>query len=415
LDLHPFAPEVIEDPYRWYELLRRTGPVARLRNPDLYVVTGYAEIVTALRNPEVFSSTVGYRAMATGHLRPGQDTSNMFGVDVNSMRMLISTDPPEHTRIRRLQSRAFTPRAIADLEPRLHEVCDELIADLLANGASGNADLVRDLASPFPLTVIAELLDVPAERRADFRRWSDALAGGLSGDVDVTELANVGLELFSFMSDVVQRRQADPGNDLISRLLVTTADDEDDDPLSFEEITLIAIMLLAAGNETTTNLLGNAFNAFATHPGEAERVWSDPSLVPNAIEEVLRRDSPVQCLLRGTTEPISLGGTDLPVDSIVLLSFAAANRDPAKFPDPDRFDVTRGAADHLAFGHGIHFCLGASLARNEARIALETLIATGTEIGVAPDAVRTTNLFLRGYTSFPFVSRACERIRARRH
>ena len=400
LELHPFALEVVEDPYRWYELLRQAGPVLRLRNPDLYVVTGYEEVVTVLRNPGAFSSSLGYRALGADYLRPGKDTSEVFGVDMHSMRMLISTDPPEHTRVRRLLSRAFTPRSVLDLEPQLQAICDELIDELLANAATGSADLMRDFANPFPVTVIAELLGIPTERRADFRRWSDALVGGLSGDVEMTELANTGRELFSFMSDVVERRRAEPGSDLISRLVVTT-DEDGDDPLTMEEMTLIAILLLAAGNETTTNLLGNAFNAFAIHLRQAERVWSDPSLVPNAVEEVLRWDSPVQCLLRGTTAPISLGGIDLPAGAVVLISFAAANRDPAKFPDPDRFDITRGATDHLAFGHGIHFCLGASLARNEARIALDAIIATGIEIHPSPHAFRTTNLFLRGFTSFP--------------
>jgi cytochrome P450 len=405
LELHPFAAEVVEDPYRWYELLRLESPVLRLRNPDLYAVTGYDEVTTVLRNPSVFSSSLGYRAMGTGYLRPGQDTSAIFGVDMNSMRMLVSTDPPEHTRIRRLLSRAFTPRAVTELEPRLREVCDEIIDELLAKAGTGGADLVLDLANPFPVTVIAELLGIPSERRADFRRWSDALAGSLSGDVDMAELANVGLELFSFMSDVVEQRRAEPGSDLISRLVVGT-EENGEDPLSLEEVTLIAILLLAAGNETTTNLLGNAFSAFATHPEQAERVWSDPSLVPSAIEEVVRWESPVQCLLRGTTEPTSLGGADLPAGAVVLVSFGAANRDPAKFPDPDRFDITRDANDHLAFGHGIHFCLGATLARNEARIALDALIAAGIGIHPSPDAVRTAGLFLRGFTSFPLTGPA---------
>jgi len=353
-----------------------------------------------LRQPVLYSSNVGYKAMVQGYLEPGKDTSEMFGFDMHEMRMLISTDPPAHTRVRRLLSRAFTPRAINALEPRLREVLQEMIDELVANARTGNADLMRDLATPFPVTVIAELLDIPRERRADFRRWSDALAGTLSGDTDMESIIATGIELFEFMNDVVERRQAEPGDDLISRLIVGT-EEEEEEPLSLEEITLVAILLLAAGNETTTNLLGNAFNAFATFPDQQDKVWSDPSLVPSAIEEVLRFEGPVQALLRATTEATTLAGVELPANSIVLAAFGGANRDPRKFPDPDRFDVTRGASDHLSFGHGIHFCLGASLARNEARFALEALIAAGIEIHPSPDAVRTKGLMLRGFTSFP--------------
>lgn len=405
LDVHPFDDEVTADPFRWYKELRDRNPVMHLRNPDLFVVTGYEEIVEVLRHPDPFSSQRGYRALGQGYLKDGLDSSNIMGVDQGDMRMLISVDPPEHTRIRRLLSRAFTPRAISELEPRLRELVEDMVAELKVKARTGDADLVRDLAAPFPVVVIAELLGIPTERRADFRRWSDLMSGGLSGDTEMEDLAVAGIELFTFMAEVVEQRKAKPGDDLISRL-VTGAAEEEEDPLTLEEITLIAILLLIAGNETTTNLMGNAFNAFATHPEQQEMVWSDPELIPGAVEEVLRWEGSVQAMLRGTTAPFTIGDVEIPADAVIMTAFGGGNRDPRKFPDPDTFDIRRGSADHLTFGHGIHFCLGASLARNEARLAIRALIDAGIEIKPSPEAKRIKGLLLRGFETFPLVGAA---------
>jgi cytochrome P450 len=358
-----------------------------------------------LRHPDPFSSRLGYRALGGGYLKGGEDNSTIMGVDQGELRMLISTDPPEHTRIRRLLSRAFTPRAITELEPRLREVLQEMVDDVVAKARTGDADLVRDLAMPFPVTVIAELLGVPTERRGDFRRWSDAMSGGLSGDTELEDLATAGLELFGFMAEVVEQRTVEPGTDLISRLVVAAAEDGEDS-LTLEEITLIAILLLIAGNETTTNLMGNAFDALANHPDQQELVWSDPALVPGAVEEVLRWDGSVQAMLRGTSRPFTVNDVEIPTGAVLMTCFGGGNRDPRKFDDPDRFDVRRGSSDHLTFGHGIHFCLGASLARNEARLAIDALIDAGIEIKPSPDAVRIKGLLLRGFESFPLVAGA---------
>ncbi len=404
-DVHPFADEVTADPFAWYKQLRDINPVMRINNPDLFVVTGYEELVEVLRHPDPFSSRRGYRHLGGGYLKGGDDNSTVMGVDQSEMRMLISVDPPEHTRIRRLLSRAFTPRAITELEPRLREVLQEMADELVANARTGTADLVRDLAAPFPVTVIAELLDIPKERRSDFRRWSDAMSGGLSGDTEPEDLATAGLELFSFMAEVVEQRSAEPGTDLISRLVVGAADDRED-PLTLPEITMIAILLLIAGNETTTNLMGNAFNAFANHPDQQELVWNDSSLVPGAVEEVLRWEGSVQAMLRGTSAPFTLGDVEIPAGAVIMTCFGGGNRDPRKFDDPDRFDVRRGSSDHLTFGHGIHFCLGASLARNEASLAIKALIDAGIEIKPSPDAKRIKGLLLRGFESFPLVGGA---------
>lgn len=401
-DVDPFDPEVVADPYPWFQRLLETGPIHWLPARDLWIAVGYDVVGSLLRDPSVFSSSLGYRAMSAGALSPdGRDTTSLFDLDVQSLRTLINTDPPDHTRIRRLLSRAFTPRTIAELEPRLRATCREMVAQLAEKAADGSADLVTDLAIPFPVTVIAELLDIPIERRGDFRRWSDALAGTVTGGMGMEEAMTAGAELFGFMAEVVEARTVDPGADLISRLITGSA--EEADPLTFEEIIVISIVLLAAGNETTTNLIGNAVDAFARHPDQAERVWEEPDLVPAALEEVLRWQSPVQGLPRATTQATSLGSADLPAGAPVLVCFAAANRDPNHFEDPGRFDIDRRPGDHFAFGHGAHFCLGASLARLEARLAFEALIEAGIQPEPADGAERTSGFLLRGFTKYPLV------------
>jgi cytochrome P450 len=206
------------------------------------------------------------------------------------------------------------------------------------------------------------------------------------------------------MGEVVAERRVNPGDDLISRL-VGGMDENDPDALTADEILVIAILLLVAGNETTTNLIGNAAAAFWEHPEVGEQLWASPDeRLPGAIEEVLRWDSPVQGMLRGATRATTLAGAELPAGAIVLACFAAANRDPSHFDDPGRFDITRDTRDHLAFGHGIHFCLGASLARLEARIAFDCLISARTRVKPAGGAARTTGPLLRGFTRYPVVS-----------
>lgn len=406
VDYDPFAPEVIADPYPSYLALLEAGPVHWIPARDMWMVVGYDEVSAVLRDPGVYSSQLGYASLGRGKMSyDPSKSSKVFDVDMDTVRQLISTDPPVHTRIRRLLSRAFTPKTIAALEPRLRDICADMVQDLAVKAGRGEGDFVTDLASPFPVTVIAELLDIPAERRLDFRRWSDVMAGALSGDLDPEEAAVSGAEMFEFMAQVVEERRVSPGEDLISRL-VPGADPGEPEPLTFEEITMIAILLLAAGNETTTNLLGNAAAAFDAHPDQAAILWADRALVPSAVEEVLRWQSPVQGLLRGTTRATTLAGKEIAQGADVLVSFAAANRDPSHFHDPNRFDIDRGASDHYAFGHGIHFCLGAALARLEARLALEALIDAGIRFQSSGGAARTTGFMLRGFTSYPVVPAA---------
>jgi cytochrome P450 len=404
-DFDPFAPEVLADPYPHYARLRDEAPVCWIPDLGMWMVTRYDDVAAVLHDPLTFSSAEGMGALMTGRVgRNRVDARAFFGLDIREMRVLIATDPPDHTRLRRLLSRAFTPRAITDLEPHLRDVCETLVDELLAATARGEGDLVEHLAMPFPVIVIAELLGIPPERRDDFKRWSDALVGALSGSWDPIEAQETVAEMFMYLAEVVEHRRQAPGDDLVSRLVGGVAPD-DPDALTFVEITLFAILLLVAGNETTTNLIGNGAAAFAAEPEQAALLRRRPDLLPAAIEEILRWDAPVQGLFRSTTRPVTLAGVELPAGSMVLASFAAANRDSRHFPDADRFDIERRPGDHLAFGHGIHYCLGASLARLEARLVGETLLARDARLQPMPGACRVDSMLLRGFTTYPVTVR----------
>jgi len=397
----PFATDVVADPYPHYARLRDEAPVCWIPEQCLWMVTRYDDVAAVLHDPTTFSSAEGMGALMSGGVgRKRVDARGMFGLDLSQMRVLIATDPPDHTRLRRLLSRAFTPKAITELEPHLRQVCEGLVDDLITASRDGRGDLVTQVAFPFPVIVIAELLGIPPERRDDFKRWSDALVGALSGDWNPVEAQQTIGEMFVYLADMVEHRRREPGEDLISRL-VGGVDPDDPDALSFIEITLFAILLLVAGNETTTNLIGNGAAAFAAHPDQARLLRDRPELLPAAVEEILRWDAPVQALFRSTTRPVILGGVELPAGAMVLVSFAAANRDSRHFVDADRFDIERRPTDHLAFGHGIHYCLGASLARLEARLVGETLLARGVALQPTGGAQRIDSIILRGFDRYP--------------
>jgi cytochrome P450 len=280
-----------------------------------------------------------------------------------------------------------------------------MVDDLLEAGAEG--DLVGQLAEPFPVTVIAELLGIPAERRVEFKRWSDALVGALGGGWDPASAQSSILEMFGYLAGVVADRAEHPADDLIGRLVASSEADDDGEPLSPVEITAFAILLLVAGNETTTNLIGNGYHALVHRPDVVRQLRADPTLVPAAIEETLRFDGPIQALFRGATEDVELAGVTIPKGATLMVAFAAANRDPDHFAHPDTFDLDRkGAHDHLGFGHGIHYCLGASLARLEARIVAETLLRRTRSVEPTAPGTRTDGLVLRGFTRLPVHARA---------
>jgi cytochrome P450 len=359
MDYNPLSPEVIDNPYPYYTYLRTHAPVYWIEPLRAWALSRYADVDFALRNPQIFPSS-GFTDQTLGDLNPTPETP-----------WILDMNPPDHTRLRKLVNKGFLPRLIRNLEPRVREITRQLIAALRSRT---EGDLVTALSGPLPTTVIAEMLGVEAERLDDFKRWSDDVVLGTSRPTDEavrTRVRQSGAALRGYFARLIERRRTDPGEDVITALVRA---EEEHDMLSAAEVLGLAVLLLLAGNETTTNLLGNAVRALLNHPAELAKVRADRSLVPSLVEEVLRYDPPVQLIPRRTAREVELAGGKVPAGATVFLLLAAANRDERKFPEPDRFDVTRNPQDHVAFGYGIHYCLGAPLARLEGRIALESLL-----------------------------------------
>lgn len=380
-----FDPAFREDPYPFYADSRASGPVAQVDPFGAWLVTGYDAVVEVLKSPGVYSSGAMHLAMTRNDPADSEDDG--------PPPMVITTDPPKHDRLRRLVNRGFTPSRIGGFEPRVREIAAELFAALAARG---ECDLVTDLAVPLPVRVIAELLGVDPDRFEDFKRWSQAAIAIFGRPVSEEERAagNAGIdELSDYVEAAAEERRAEPRQDLISVLVAK----EEEDALTLDEVIGFVILMLIAGNETTTNLIGNTAVALLDNPDQLAAVQAEPALIPDLVEEALRYTSPVQLLFRQTLREVKLAGVTLPAGAIVLPSYAAANRDPARFPDPDRFDVKRNAQGHLAFGLGIHFCLGAGLARLEARVAFEGLIPSLEKLERRDSSLRwSESPFLRG-------------------
>ena len=361
-----FTDEMRRDPYPTYAALRSESPVLHEPRSDAWLLFDYDGVKRALHDHETFGSAVSPE---------GGPTS----------RWLIFMDAPRHTRLRALVSRAFTPRVVAALEPRIREISRALLDETIERGAM---DLAADYAVPLPMMVIAGMLGVPVADRPRFKGWTDAmlnLAGTVSGD-DAERASSAfwaaSAEMETYVADLIAAREAAPADDLLTGLVQARVDGE---RLTNDEILGFFQVLLVAGSETTTNLIDNAMLCFLAHPAELARLQAAPDLIPTAIEEVLRYRSPAQAMFRRTRRPITLHGRTIPSAALVLAMIGAANRDPAAFADPDRFDVARDPNPHLAFGHGSHFCLGAPLSRLEGRIALEHLLERLHGVALASD------------------------------
>jgi cytochrome P450 len=385
---NPFAPEVKENPYPYYARLRAEAPVYCVDPLGLLVVSRYDDVIHVLRNPQLFSSSA-------------MGAAAMFGGETEGPRgaTIISADPPEHTRIRNVVNRAFNPRTIDQMGPRIREITDELLG---RTATKGEFDLVADLAMPLPVIVIAEMLGVEPAHREEFKRWSDDIVRAMGGTLPDEERAGVResmQEFRDYFEEVIEKRRREPQDDLISVLVRAETEGQ---TLSPDEVLAFAAILLVAGNETTTNLIGNAVLALLEHPDQLAKVLADRTLIPNLIEEALRYDAPVQGLFRRATQDVEVAGTVIPEGAVVMPLYASANRDERRFPDPARFDVTRDVQGHVAFGYGIHFCLGAPLARLEAKIALEALLSRFQNLARTKEHVeRINSFFLRGPKSLP--------------
>ncbi|MFD0418895.1 cytochrome P450 [Streptomyces sp. NPDC127108] len=360
VDLAAYGPRFTTDPYSVYAELRARGPVHRVRIPhrdddaDLYLIVGYEEARAALADPRLAksSATVGFQL-------PEEE---VLGTN------LLMADPPQHTRLRKLIAREFTARRVEALRPRIHEITDGLLDAMLASG--DRADLIEALAFPLPITVICELIGVPDMDRAEFRRMSNDCVAPPTVGARNSALA----EMAAYLDELIEaKRAAAADEDLLGALIRTTA--EDGDRLSARELRAMAFLLLVGGHETTVGLIANSVHALLTHPGQLAELRADMGLLDGAVEESLRHEGPVSnATYRFTAEPLAIGGTVIPAGSAVIVSLAGADRDPDRFPAPDDFDIHRAPQGHVAFGHGIHFCLGAPLARIEGKVALRSLL-----------------------------------------
>jgi cytochrome P450 len=386
IDLTEYGEGFRADPHPVYAELRARGPVHRVRLPepegyDTWLVVGYEEARAALADPRL--------AKDAGAVEGTYREEEVIG------KHLLIADPPQHTRLRALVTRAFTARRVEALRPRVQQITDELLDAMLPRG---RADLVEAFAYPLPITVICELLGVPEMDRAAFREMSNEVVAPTSEEASLQAVERLGAYLTDLIED---KRAAGPADDLLGALIRTTA--EDGDRLSAGELRGMAFLLLIAGHETTVNLITNSVHTLLTHPEQLAAVRADLDLVDGAVEETLRYEGPVEnATFRYAAEPLEIAGVAIPKGDPVMIGLTAAGRDGGRYTDPDRFDPHRDTRGHLAFGHGIHFCLGAPLARLEARTALRTLLRRAPGLALdGPPGEWLPGMLIRGVRSLP--------------
>jgi cytochrome P450 len=379
-----------------YAELATIAPVHRIRLPTgepAWLITDHDEVRRALQDPRLVKSHTALVLLGRDRLPP-----DVFAAMAHSM---LNSNPPDHTRLRRLVTAAFTRRRVEQLAPRIQQITDALL-DALGNAVQVN--LIDAFAYPLPLTVICELLGVPVDCRAEFRAWSGTIVTGMLGNPDEYVVACTAM--VNYLHELLEAKRAAPADDLLSALLAVR---DGEDRLSEHELTSMAVLLLIAGHETTVNLIGNGVRVLLTHLEQLTLLHAQPHWLPAAVEELLRFDSPLQvATFRLAAEPISIGGVTIPAGEVVIPALLAANRDPACTAQPDALDITRTDTAHLAFGHGIHHCLGAPLARLEGRIALGTLLARFPRLRLAVPAEQLTwrcSVLMNGLAALPVILR----------
>lgn len=388
----PLSPERHADPYPVYRELRTQAPLHRTAYGG-WLVVAYDPAVAILRDPR-FSVEHGKRASAMDSERLGPTTAER-GLE----NVMLFKDPPDHTRLRTLVNKAFTPRVVEQLRARIRQIVDELIDEV---GGRGEMDVIADFAYPLPVRVIAEMLGVPPEDRDRFKEWSRGVAPILDpvlSNETLMHVAEAGLNLAVYFDELVATRRKEPRGDLVSELI---AAEDSGQRLTEEELRATLILLLVAGHETTMNLIGNGLYALLRHSGQLERLHADPALIRTAVDELLRFDGPVHLTARTALEEAEVAGTTVGAGEMCVVLLGAANRDPGQFPDPDALDVGRSPNKHIAFSAGGHFCVGATLARVEGQIAFETLLRRLPGVELATDDVRyRATVTLRGLEALP--------------
>ena len=396
IDDEVLSPERIADPHSYFSVLREQDPVHWNEKYRAWFIHRYDDVLDALRDPRFSSERIG---AAYDRLTEEQKAERQPTYDI-LMDWLVFRDPPDHTRLRRLVSRAFTPRAVEAWRDRITGVVDELIDGL---SERDHFDLIEDFAYPIPAVVIAEMMGVPPDDRDRFKDWSDdvmILVFGARGVGDRRARAQQGLvELAAYLGDLVTHYRQHPADNIISNLVEVS---EGDDSLQDPEIVANCVLFLFGGHETTTNLIGNGIRVLLNHPDQLQKLRDDLSLIKPAVEEILRFDGPSKMEVRTLADQVEMGEKTLPAGDMVYLVQHAANRDPDAFDQPDQFDIARDPNNHIGFGFGLHFCLGASVARLEGTIALEALVRRlpNLELGPEPE-VWVPTMLSRGLEHLP--------------
>ncbi len=390
IQFDPLSPEFRRNPYPYYDMLRANSPIYFWEEWCVYFLTRWADCNALLRDSRL------------GHGVPGEPPALQQDLYAMQSNWMLFKDPPDHTRLRGSAQRTFTPRRVDQMRDTIQELTDNLLDDVQG---SGSLDVVADLAYPLPVTVIARLLGIPEQAYDTFHAWSAALAKTLDlveGEEVYNEASRAAAAFTSFLAELAGRRRVEPGDDLISALVAAQEDSAGGDRLSVDELYATCALLLVAGHETTVNLIGNGMLALLRNARQLELLRSDPALTAGAVEELLRFDSPVQLTSRIVHEQVSIDGFSFPKGAEINFVVAAANHDPAVFAQPDTLDIARKPNPHLAFGSGIHYCLGVPLARLEAQIAFATLLRRFSRLTLLEDdPPHRDNYLLRGLERLP--------------